>query len=109
MDSFRQQLLVTLLVAALAPLIAELRLFRPRIPVVVVEIALGILIGPHALNLARPDGMINALGDLGLTFLLFLVGLEIDIGEIKGRPITLAVSGWLLSLALALVGALVFS
>ncbi len=108
MEPFHQQLLITIFVAALAPLIAELRL-GPRIPVVVLEIVLGILIGPHVLNLANPEGTIGTLGDLGLTFLLFLVGLEIDIGEIKGKPMSLAVGGWLLSFLLAMLCAGFFS
>jgi Kef-type K+ transport system membrane component KefB len=75
----------------------------------VLEIIMGILIGPHVLNLASPEGTIGTLGDLGLSFLLFLVGLEIDIGEIKGKPIALAVGGWFLSFLLAMLCALVFS
>ncbi len=108
MEPFRQQLLVVAFIAALAPLITELR-SGTRIPVVVLEIILGILIGPHVFNLARPDGMIGALGDLGLTFLLFLVGLEINLGEISGKPLSLAVCGWLLSFSLAMLCALFFS
>ncbi len=108
MDHSRQQLLVVAFIAALAPLITELR-SGTRIPVVVLEIILGILIGPHVFNLASPDGMIGALGDLGLTFLLFLVGLEINLGEISGKPLSFAVGGWLFSFSLAMVCALIFS
>jgi Kef-type K+ transport system membrane component KefB len=39
---------------------------------------------------------------LGLTFLLFMVGLEIDFDKVRGRPLTLAVGGWCLSLFVAL-------
>jgi Kef-type K+ transport system membrane component KefB len=47
--------------------------------------------------------MIGTLGELGLTFLLFMVGLEIDFDRIRGRPLSLAVSGWFFSFILALV------
>jgi hypothetical protein len=108
MESFPAELLVIASVAALAPLLAELpKGFR--LPVVVIEILLGILIGPHLLNLAAPDGMIGVLGGLGLTFLLFMVGLEIDVGDIAGRPMSLAVGGWFLSFLAAMLLAFLFS
>jgi Kef-type K+ transport system membrane component KefB len=108
MELFHHQLLVITIIAALAPLFAELRL-QQRIPVVVFEIGLGILVGPHVLKLMSPEGAISMLADLGLTFLLFLVGLEINIGEISGRQLTLAVGSWFLSFLLAMLCALLFS
>jgi len=108
MESYPSELLLIAFVAMLAPLLTELpKGFR--IPVVVLEIILGILIGPQAFNLATPDGMIGTLGELGLTFLLFMVGLEIDFDKIRGRPLSLAVGGWFLSLAVALLCMFFFS
>ena len=102
MEAYPSELLLITFVAMLAPLLAELpRSFR--IPVVVLEVILGILIGPHVFHLTSPDGMIGTLGELGLTFLLFMVGLEIDFDKIRGRPLSLAVGGWFLSLLVALV------
>ena len=102
MEAYPSELLLIAFVAMLAPLLAELpRSFR--IPVVVLEVILGILIGPHVFHLTSPDGMIGTLGELGLTFLLFMVGLEIDFDKIRGRPLSLAVSGWFLSFFVALV------
>ncbi len=102
METFRSELFFIALAAALAPFLAELP-WRFRMPVVVAELLLGILIGPHALNLIAPDGLVDMLSELGLTFLLFMVGLEIDLGEIQGKPIGLAVGGWFLSFAVAMV------
>ncbi|QSA97479.1 cation:proton antiporter [Methylococcus sp. EFPC2] len=102
METFRLELFFIAFAAALAPLLAELP-SRFRMPVVVVEILLGILIGPHLFNLITPDGLVGMLGELGLTFLLFMVGLEIDLGEMQGRPMALAIGGWLLSFAVAMV------
>jgi len=102
MEAYPSELLLIAFVAMLAPLLAELpRSFR--IPVVVLEVILGILIGPHVFYLTSPDGMIGTLGELGLTFLLFMVGLEIDFDKIRGRPLSLAVSGWFLSFFVALI------
>jgi Kef-type K+ transport system membrane component KefB len=40
------------------------------------------------------------LAELGLVFLIFLAGFEIDLQQVKGRPVKLAVTGWLVSLVL---------
>jgi Kef-type K+ transport system membrane component KefB len=39
---------------------------------------------------------------MGLTFLMFLAGFELDLNRVKGQPLRLASLGWLLSLAVAL-------
>jgi Kef-type K+ transport system membrane component KefB len=94
--------LVLIAVAAvLAPILAE-QTRGLRVPSVVIEIALGILIGPEVLKLVHPNDIVSALGDMGLTFLIFLAGFELDLRQIKGEPLRLAGLGWLISLALAL-------
>ncbi|HMK29033.1 MAG TPA: cation:proton antiporter, partial [Terriglobales bacterium] len=93
-------LLITAFIAVLAPLLAELPV-PLRMPIVVLEIAFGILVGPHVLKLARPTGMLAVLGYLGLVFLFFLAGMEIDLRRIQGKPLSLAVKGWFFSLALS--------
>ena len=102
MEAYPSELLLIAFVAMLAPFLAELP-SSFRLPVVVLEVIMGILIGPHVFNLASPDGMIGTLGELGLTFLLFMVGLEIDFDKIRGRPLSLAVGGWFLSFFVAMI------
>jgi Kef-type K+ transport system membrane component KefB len=101
MEAYPSELLLIVFIAMLAPLLAEIPTGF-RMPVVVLEIFLGILIGPYILDLAKPDGIINILSELGLTFLLFMVGFEINLDKIRGRPLTLAIGGWFLSFFLAL-------
>lgn len=102
MESHHVTLLPVILAAMLAPLLAEIpKSFRP--PIVVLEILLGMIIGPPLLNLATPDAFILTLSDLGLTFLLFLVGMEISQRRIVNRLLWLAGSGWLLSLGAAMI------
>ena len=93
-------LLIVTVIAVAAPLIAELPVGL-RLPIVVLEISLGVLVGPHGLAVASAEGVLRFLALLGLTFLFFLAGLEIDFQRIRGRPLALAAMGWLVSLGLA--------
>jgi Kef-type K+ transport system membrane component KefB len=70
-------------------------------PVVVVELVLGIVIGPQVLGLAESDEFIQFFSNLGLGLLFFFAGYEIEFDRIKGQPLKLGVAGWVLSLALA--------
>lgn len=108
MEAYPSELLLITFVAMLAPLLAELP-GSVRFPVVVLEVVLGILIGPHVFHLANPDGMIAMLGQLGLTFLLFLVGLEIDFDKIRGKPLSLAVGSWFITFLLSIVCMFIFN
>jgi len=71
------------------------------IPVVVVELVLGVVIGPQVLDLARVDAFTQFFADLGLAMLFFFAGYEIDIARIRGQPLRLALLGWAMSLAIA--------
>ena len=90
------------IVAVISPILAELT-GRLAIPDVVFEIALGIVIGPAVLGLAHSDSVVNALEAMGLSYLMFLAGLELDLGRIRGRSLQLAGTGWVISLVLALL------
>ncbi|MFO1066942.1 MAG: cation:proton antiporter [Geminicoccaceae bacterium] len=94
-------LLAISVVALLAPLLSD-TLCRRRVPAVVVEILLGIAIGPQLLGLASVDATIETLSRFGLAFLFFMAGFEIDFARIRGRPLWLALAGWLISLLLAM-------
>jgi Kef-type K+ transport system membrane component KefB len=89
------------IVAVLSPILAELT-GRLAIPDVVFEIGLGIVIGPAVLGIAHPGSVIVAFEDMGLSYLMFLAGIELDIPRIRGRSLRLATTGWMISLALAL-------
>jgi Kef-type K+ transport system membrane component KefB len=71
------------------------------LPVVVVELVLGVVIGPQALDIAHVNGFTEFFADLGLGMLFFFAGYEIDIDRIRGQPLRLALIGWALSLAIA--------
>src|SRR5262245_9380500 len=93
-------LAVILGAAFAAPLV--LGLFpRVRLPAVVVEIVLGIVIGPSVLGWAEADEVVQVLALLGVAFLLFLGGLELDLRKLRGAIARRAALGFVLSLALA--------
>jgi Kef-type K+ transport system membrane component KefB len=94
-------LLVIIAAAALAGLLAMLVSPKLAIPVVVIELLLGILVGPQVAGLAEVDPTTEFLGNLGLGMLFFFAGYEIDFNRIRGAPLRLAGIGWALSLALA--------
>ena len=104
-------LVVIVAVAVIAPFVADRLHTWIAMPVVVTEILLGILVGPAVLGLVTvTDGdVISALSDLGLAFLMFLAGYEIDFARIKGRPLRLSVSGWLISLVLGVGAGFLFA
>ncbi|MFC7343407.1 cation:proton antiporter [Saccharopolyspora griseoalba] len=85
-----------------APMLAD-RLRRwVVIPAVVFELLLGVLIGQQVLGLAHEDEVIGFLADFGLAMLMFLAGYELQLDEVRGRPMRLAALGWLISLVLGL-------
>jgi Kef-type K+ transport system membrane component KefB len=99
-DAWIPTLVLIAAIAALSPVIAELSK-RIGIPSVVIELCLGIVVGPYVLGLAHPDLVVNGFSDMGLAFLMFLAGFELDLERIRGRPLQLAAAGWVASLVLA--------
>jgi Kef-type K+ transport system membrane component KefB len=93
-------LVAVALVAALTPLVVA-ALPGPRIPQVVVFLLGGILIGPHVLGLAETGG-IQLLANIGLGFLFLLAGYELEPRLLRQRPGRLAMTGWLISAAIAI-------
>ena len=96
-----ESFLTVVVVAAVAAFAAGLIGPRLAVPVVVLEIVLGIVVGPELLGLAQSDEFLEFFASLGLGMLFFFAGYEIDFERIRGSPLKLAALGWLISLALA--------
>ncbi|MER7536413.1 cation:proton antiporter [Streptomyces sp. NPDC097704] len=95
-------LILIMAIAVLAPLLAYgVGRWLP-VPLVIFEILLGILIGPDALDWARPDALIDGLSQLGLAMLIFLAGYEIEFGKVRGDTLRRSVWAWVIALALGL-------
>jgi Kef-type K+ transport system membrane component KefB len=97
----QRTLLLVLTIGALAPFVVEL-IPWVKLPAIVLEIVLGIVVGPQVLDWARPGPILDVLARFGMVSLFFLAGLEIDLNAIRGRPLALASAGWLVSAGLAL-------
>jgi Kef-type K+ transport system membrane component KefB len=72
------------------------------LPSVVLEIVVGIVIGPAIFGLVEVDLPLQILALLGLAFLLFLAGLEIDLDRLRGARLRSAATGFVVSLVVAL-------
>ncbi len=95
-------LLIVVAVAFAAPFV--LGLFpKVRLPSVVLEIIAGIVIGPSVLGWVHVDQSISVISVIGLAFLLFLAGLEIDFSRLRGQVLRLTLAGFALSFAIAIV------
>jgi Kef-type K+ transport system membrane component KefB len=95
--------LVIVASAAIAGLVVTALGPRVAIPVVVVELLLGILIGPEIAGIAHVDPATDFFSRLGLGMLFFFAGYEIDFERVRGQPLRLGVTGWVISLVLAYV------
>jgi len=94
-------LLAVVAVAFAAPFL--LGLFpRLRLPSVVLELVAGIVIGPSVLGIVHEDAPIAVLSLIGLAFLLFLAGLEIEFSRLRGQVLRLTGAGFVLSFTIAL-------
>jgi Kef-type K+ transport system membrane component KefB len=106
-NSTALSLVVIAAAAVIAPLIAEL-LRRWRIPSVLFELLLGIIIGPAVLGWVEVDEFIKGLSELGLAILFFMAGYEINFKSC-GAPINRGIAGWVFSLVFGLVVAVVLA
>jgi Kef-type K+ transport system membrane component KefB len=95
-------LLIVVAIAFAAPFL--LGLFPGvKLPSVVLEILAGIVVGPSVLGIVEIDETISVVSVLGLAFLLFLAGLEIDFSMLRGQVLRLTLAGFVVSFGLALV------
>ncbi len=92
-------LLGVLVVAVVAPIALGLAP-KLRIPAVVLEIVLGVVLGPSVLGWLEADLAVQVVALLGLAMLLFLAGLEIDVRQLRGRLLGVAVAGFVASVAI---------
>jgi Kef-type K+ transport system membrane component KefB len=98
-------LLIVVAVAFAAPLVLG---FFPgvKLPSVVLEILAGIVIGPSVLGIVEVDASVSVISVIGLAFLLFLAGLEIEFDRLRGPVLRVTMMAFVISFAIAIVVAL---
>ena len=101
MDVDFTNLLIVAAAAFAAPLVLGM-VPALRLPAVVLEIVLGIVLGPSVLDWARVDDSVQLMSLLGLAFLLLLAGLEVEVERFRGRLLKLTGLGFVASLGIAL-------
>ena len=67
------------------------------------EIVAGIVVGPSVLGWVEVDEAVEVVALLGLAFVLFLAGLEIEFEKLRGPVLRLTLLGFAISFAVALV------
>ena len=100
-------LMIVVTISFLVPIMIN-RLRWTFVPVVVAEIVAGIVVGKTGLNLVADDATLQLLSTLGLIYLLFLSGLEVDFGMLTSKqrqgnvnPLKIAVAVFVLILAVS--------
>jgi Kef-type K+ transport system membrane component KefB len=93
-------LLVVAVVAFVAPLLAGL-VPRRLLPAVVLEVLLGVAVGPQGLGWVKPEGAVELLYYMGLGFLLFLAGQDIDPKHFSDPVLRVTSTAYAISLAAA--------
>lgn len=69
---------ILLLIVLLAPILLK----RLNVPSIIGLILAGVLIGPHGLNwIDNNHGGVEMFSSIGLLYIMFIVGLELDLGE----------------------------
>ena len=111
MDLNAYPILTVLIIAAASAMVAEFP-SRFRVPAVVWMMIFGMIVGPHLLGFVQPIGRFTMYGsrvgtytllaERGLAALFFMAGLDLDLRRVRGRPLQLAITGWAVSLGLAL-------
>lgn len=79
---FQDPVLVFLLVLSII-LFTPLLFRKIKIPYIIGLILAGVLFGPHGLNLLANDKSFELLGKVGILYIMFLAGLDLDLKEFK--------------------------
>ena len=82
---------VVLLIILLAPIVMS----KLRIPHIIGMVLAGVLIGEHGLNLLQRDISFEVFGQVGLYYIMFLAGLEMDMESVKKNSKRLLIFGLL--------------
>ena len=97
-------LAIIIIIASIGGYIAGL--FRQ--PLIPAYILMGVIFGPSLLGVVTDTAMISTLAEIGITFLLFVVGLELDWSRLKTST-TVAVFGGILQMSIIFLAGFLLS
>lgn len=66
-------------------LVSPMLLKRLNVPSIIGLIVAGVIIGPHGMNLISDGAGVNMFSTIGLLYIMFIVGLELDLKEFKAN------------------------
>src|SRR4051812_21853014 len=75
--------LTLVLIAGLVAPMIHYAIRRTKVPAVVIEIVIGMIIGPDVLGWVKADATVKVVSTIGLSVLLYLAGNEIDIHSLR--------------------------
>ena len=93
-------LMGVLLIAFVAPIIAAL-IPKVRVPTIVLEFMLGVIVGPDVLGWIKVDNPLDVLSVLALSLLLFTAGTEVELTSLRGAVLGRAAAAYAVSFAIA--------
>jgi Kef-type K+ transport system membrane component KefB len=99
-DASFTNIMGVLAIAVVSPLIAT-AIPKLRIPSIVIEFVLGVIVGPDVLGWVDIDQPLDVLALLALGFLLFVAGTEVEVSTLRGPLLRRATVAYLLGLAIA--------
>jgi Kef-type K+ transport system membrane component KefB len=76
---------------------------KVRLPAIVFELVLGIVLGPAVLGWVNVDEPVAVMSLIGLAVLLFLAGIEIEFPKLRGKVLKATLLGFVLSFGIAIV------
>ena len=94
--------LLVLLIILFAPMV----LGRLRIPHIIGMILAGVVIGEHGFNILARDSSFELFGKVGLYYIMFLAGLEMNMGDFKqnrGKAVVLGLLAFVIPIALGFI------
>ncbi len=94
--------LLVLLIILFAPIILD----KLRIPHIVGMILAGVLVGEHGFNILVRDSSFELFGKVGLYYILFLAGLEMDMADFKknrNKAVVLGLMAFIIPITIGLV------
>lgn len=104
---------ITLLALMLFLTLVVSHLFnKMNLPAVIGQLILGVILGKGVLNIVKPTHEVELFAEIGVILLMFLAGLESDIGLLKKHfkpSLNVAIFGVILPVALTLLTALLFN